>query len=426
MMLAVRYIIELENFRLMIQKPTHNIALLIQIIIKLEMQFEQLLQSKIECQMKEMEKELDQSFDKINNLIDLVLIIDNPIKAITNLKSQSSLPKLNEFPFIHQSKFQSNILQEFPPLIKSQLQFKQHHNIQSQSSFNLKSFNWIELKIIIYEFKQEVFKQIQILDQLLGNLYTLNFMKKSNQLISGDHQGNISIQSINNNYLWVCSQTIKWHNSNIRCLIVNKNEDLFISGSGDNTIKFQVKQNEWICSQTITDHQSYVYSLSLNDQQNQFISCGYDKLILIIEYSEQNRNWIPIQKINVDCYGIRLCFINNTLFTFQPTWNNSMHVYEMNSLSKYFTKTKDIIVNQGNDDTIFFPQQYIKQKQLLLNKHDIYINIIRIKQTGQFKLEQSIQFGNYRIFGSLSDDGDYLITWDEISKEIQIRKYTEQ
>ncbi|CAD8195668.1 unnamed protein product [Paramecium octaurelia] len=403
--------------------------------------------------MKEMEKELDQSFDKINNLIDQVLIIDNPIKTITNLKSQSSLPKLNEFHFIHQSKFQSNILQELTPLIKSQLQFKQHHNIQSQSSFNLKPFNYIQhssikqqndcysfafnkvcqiiavglnQKIIIYEFKQEVFKQIQVLDQIQGYVFTLNFMKQSNQLISGDNQGNISIWSINNNNSWVCSQTIKGHKYCINCLIVNNNEDLFISCSDDKTIKFWVKQNEWICSQTITDHQSYVYSLSLNDQQNQVISCGYDKLILIIEYSEQNRNWIPIQKINVDCRGYRLCFINNTLFTFQPSDDDSMHVYEMNSLSKQFTKTKDIIVNQGSDHTILFPQQYIKSKQLLLNKHHKYINIIQMTQNGQFILEQSIHFGTTSIFGSLSDDGDYLITWDFSLKEILIRKYTEQ
>ncbi|CAD8123290.1 unnamed protein product [Paramecium sonneborni] len=237
---------------------------------------------------------------------------------------------------------------------------------------------------------------------------------------------NIIIWSINNNNQWVCSQTIQEHNNRINCLIINNNEDLFISGSDDKTIKFWIKKNQWICLQTITDHQSEVYSLSLNEQQNQVISCGVDNLILIIEYSELNRNWIVIQKINVDCYGIRLCFIDDNLFTFKPYNGNLMYVYEKNSVSKQFTKTKDIIVNQGNDYNILFPQQYIKQKQLLVNRHNEYVNFIRKRENGEFKLEQSIEFNTNLIFGSLSDDGDYFITWDESSKEIQIRKYTEE
>ncbi|CAK73191.1 unnamed protein product (macronuclear) [Paramecium tetraurelia] len=114
------------------------------------------------------------------------------------------------------------------------------------------------------------------------------------------------------------------------------------------------------------------------------------------------------------------------MLTFKPQEGNIMHVYEMNSINKQFTKTKHIILNQGNDGTVFFPQQYIKSKQLLINKHDNYINIISMTQNGQNLLEQSIQFGTHHIFGSLSDDGDYLITWDNSSHEIQIRKYTQK
>ncbi|CAD8156399.1 unnamed protein product [Paramecium pentaurelia] len=285
-----------------------------------------------------------------------------------------------------------------------------------------------DYQINIYEFKQGMLKLLQVLNEHSEWVSTLYFMKKSNELISGDGDGDgsIIIWSSNNNQ-WNCSQTIQAHNKAIRCLIMNNNEDIFISSSTDNTIKFWNKQNEWICQQTITDHTSFVYQLSLNDQQNKIISCGKDEQILIIEYSEQNKKWIVIQNIQVECYGYRICFINNNQFTFQPRQGKQMHVYKKNSVNQQFTKTKDIIVNEYDFDLRgLFPQQFIKSKQLLVNKHGNCVNLIRKTQNEEFKVEQSIQFGNYYIYGQMSDDGEYLITWDDSSQEIQIRKYQEK
>ncbi|CAD8213273.1 unnamed protein product [Paramecium pentaurelia] len=282
-------------------------------------------------------------------------------------------------------------------------------------------------QIKIYEFKQGILELLQVLNEHSKWVTTLYFMKKSNELISGDGDGYIKIWSRNNNNQWNCSQTIKAHNDCIRCLIMNNNEDIFISSSDDNTIKFWNKLKEWMCQQTITDHTFYVFQLSLNDQQNKVISCGLDKQILIIEYSEYNKKWIVIQNINVECHGYRICFINNNQFIFQPIQGNKMHVYEMNSVNKQFTKTKDIIINEcnGNQGGLF-SLQFIKSKQLLVNKYDNCVNLMRKAQNEEFIVEQSIQFGNYCIYGQMSDDGEYLITWDKSSKEIQIRKYQEK
>ncbi|CAD8198004.1 unnamed protein product [Paramecium octaurelia] len=278
-------------------------------------------------------------------------------------------------------------------------------------------------QIKIYEFKLGMIKQIQTLYQHNNEVFTLNFMKKSNQLISGDSGGSILIWSSHDNCQWNCSQIIKEHSHYINCLILNNNEDLFISSSSDNTIKFWIKQNEWTCQQTITDHTSYVFQLCLNEQQDKVISCGQDNRILVIEYSEQSKMWIVIQNIKVDQQGYRLCFINDDLFTFQPRYGNMMHVYEMNSVSKQFTKTKNITINQGTDYWQLFSQQFIKEKQILVNKHKQCVNLIRKTENNGFNVEQSIQFNTLSIFGQLSNDGQYLITWDDQSKEIQIREY---
>ncbi|CAD8117822.1 unnamed protein product [Paramecium primaurelia] len=437
------------------------------------MSIKQELNSILEINLKEIEKHLDCSFDKINNFIDQIFILDFPIQKFNNQQQESQLPKVNEFKLIDQSQFQSQIIQELQPLINNQikhqlqiqLQQNQDHQQQQQqqqliqSQFNIKSFNYqiinhnsIKQKqeyccavafnkvcsivaagcnnlIKIYEFKQGMLKQNQILNDHNNLVSTLNFMKKSNQFISGDNNGFIMIwqnNNNNNNNQWICSQTLKAHNDRINCLIMNNNEDTIISSSNDFTIKFWIKQNEWICQQTITDHKHQVYQLNINEQQNKVISCGRDQLILIIEYSEYNKKWMVIQNMKVDCQGYRLCFINDNLFTFQPKKGNLMHIYEMNSVSKQFIKTKNITVNQGDDGCAFFPQQYIKSKQLLVSKHNQNINLIRKLENDEFKVEQSIQFGSNCLFGQISDDGEYLITWDHSSKEIQIRKYTEE
>ncbi|CAD8109962.1 unnamed protein product [Paramecium sonneborni] len=168
----------------------------------------------------------------------------------------------------------------------------------------------------------------------------------------------------------------------INCLIKNNNEDNLISSCNDKTIKFWTKQNEWVCQQIITDHQHWVYQLSQNDEQNKVISCGWDQLILIIEYSEQNKKWIVIQNIKVDCQGMRLCFINDNLFTFQPHKGNSLLIYEMKSVNKQFINTKHVTLDpDDNDGVVFFPQQYIKSKYYL------QVNIIISIQQESQKME---------------------------------------
>ncbi|CAD8117247.1 unnamed protein product [Paramecium primaurelia] len=249
-------------------------------------------------------------------------------------------------------------------------------------------------------------------------------MKQSTQFISGSNDSQIIIWCMDQHSQWICSQKLNEHEDWIKCLLLNNNEDIMISGSDDNTIKFWKKQNEWICSQTINDHTSEVYGLSLNEKQNRVISCGRDKLILIIEQSSQDQKWNVIQKITVEEWGIRLCFIDDNVFTFQPRLQEQMHVYEMNSTNKQYSKTKEIDVKCGKDSCrYYFPQQYIKSKCLLVNKNGFNVNLIRKNQNGDFITQQSIQFGDCNIFGQMSEDGEYLITWDAKSKEIKIRKY---
>ncbi|CAD8130598.1 unnamed protein product [Paramecium sonneborni] len=329
-----------------------------------------------------------------------------------------------------------------------------HNNILQQSNLNLKKNNQNQqfiiyyriiklsklkgvmqlqlIKIIqfkqikVFEFKQEQLKQSQILNEHTNDINTLNFMKKSNQFISGSDDNSIIIWQMNENNEWICKQKLNEHTNSIYCLVLNNNEDIIISGSRDKSIKVWMKQNKWICLQTIIDHTDFVYQLSMNDSQNKVISCGKDNLILIIEQSQLDQKWNIIQKINVQQFGRRICFINDNQFAFQPNSKEQMHIYEMNSNNQQYSKTKDIIVKSGSDCDCLFPQQYIKQKYLVVNKNGYNVNLIRKYQNGEIINEQSIDFGTHILYGLMSDNGDYLITCDDKQKEIQIRKYQEK
>ncbi|CAD8131023.1 unnamed protein product [Paramecium sonneborni] len=280
-------------------------------------------------------------------------------------------------------------------------------------------------QIKVFQFKQGIFKQVSILDEHTDNVYTLNFMKRSDQFISGSRDSSIIIWIRNQKNSWICQQKLNEHISEIFCLALNNYEDLIVSGGHDKTIKFWYKQNGWLCSQTITDHTNDLHGLSFNEQQNKLISCGIDNLILVIEQSQQNKLWIVIQKIVVENFGNRLCFIDDNTFTFQPYQKEYMHVYKMNITNKQYTKTKDILIKGGSEKWLF-PQQYMKLKCILVNKYATNVNLIRKKQNCDFIIEQSIEFGTGDILGCMTDDGQYLITLDYRSKEYQIRKYQEQ
>ncbi|CAD8127270.1 unnamed protein product [Paramecium sonneborni] len=282
-------------------------------------------------------------------------------------------------------------------------------------------------KIKIFLHQEGMLNSIQMLSEHTKEVFTLNFMRNNNNFVSGSVDQSIIIWQVNEiNYQWNCQQKLNGHQNWILCLLINNNDDLIISGGCDRTIKFWGNQNQWLCQQTIINHTSNVCSLSLNENQNKLISCSDDQQILVMEQAQLDKKWNVIQQIKVDQYGFRLCFIDDNLFTFQPKCKDQMHVYKLDSNTHNYRKTKEIVVRCGSDRcSRLFPQQYLKSKCLLVNKNGNNINIMTKKENDDFVVEQSIEFSDESIYGQLSDNGEYLITWDSGSKEIQVRKCKE-
>ncbi|CAK62879.1 unnamed protein product (macronuclear) [Paramecium tetraurelia] len=284
--------------------------------------------------------------------------------------------------------------------------------------------------IKVFEFNQGKLKEVQLLKEHSNYIQSLYFMQRSSSFISAGNDKQIIVWRMNNQKEWQSYQKLEGHTDRINCLIMNNKEDCIISGSNDTTIKFWVQENQqWKCNQTLLDHKGYIRCLSLNISQNMLISCGQDKLLLIIQQNNNNKIWNTIQKISVERQGYSLCFITDQMFTFQPYSINIMHIYQLNTKSQQFIKIEqEVSINSGSGCSQFFPQKFIKEKQILLNKNGQNVNLIRLHGNGQFKTEQSIQNKGdcCGLFGIISNDGSYLVTYESQSKEIKVRIYREK
>ncbi|CAD8125974.1 unnamed protein product [Paramecium sonneborni] len=294
-----------------------------------------------------------------------------------------------------------------------------------------------ECNINILKINQSLNQEPELLQNLerihKNHVTTLNFFKKQsqilNQLVSGSLDSTIIIWTPDQQFTqWNALFQLKNHFYAINCLqISNSLEDFIVSGSADKTIKFWSLNplKYWICSQTIQEHTSYVYGLSINDEGNQLLSCGNDNYILIIHRSNQQQ-WQIKQRILND--GISISFITNQTFACQSLDGTSLTFYIIDQINGEYIKYNTFqIQTRGKGNSLYFPLYYNTSKNILLSKNGHNINLISFANNSlldcQIVLEQAIFFVQNMIYGTMSDDGTLLVTWDSKSSKIQFRKY---
>ncbi|CAD8188633.1 unnamed protein product [Paramecium pentaurelia] len=302
--------------------------------------------------------------------------------------------------------------------------------------------------IHLFEFKSSKLKKVQTLFGHLDDITTLVFFNKKQQLISGSKDMQIIIWSLNLLSEPKKIQKLQGHLNYINCLILNRKEDLIISGCSQiifwtQLLNQQSIQQQWVYSQQYQSDKS-IFGLSINDDENQVIACGENQEILIMEQKYSNY-WLIKQKIQIDEWGFRICFINNNLFVFQPIIEcdfvclgaKTLDVYTFNSLQNKYVKSGEIEI-KGDCQSCYqyFPTLYNSRRGMLIHKNGCHLKLIRVKQDSillkeeniqyQFELVEIINFGNSNGFGNLigtlSNDGENLLIWDSNSKEINIIK----
>ncbi|CAK59566.1 unnamed protein product (macronuclear) [Paramecium tetraurelia] len=277
--------------------------------------------------------------------------------------------------------------------------------------------------IKLFSFNTEHLIFLQSLNDHPSMIVCCTFLKGQNRFISGCLDGSMLIWSNckENGSVWECEQTLNGHTDYLGHIIHGKVENMIISCSNDKTIRFWKKSQNWELKQILEGHNEYICSISLNESENKLISGAYDDQILISEPKGQDKKWTVIQLIKVE-WGRRLCFITDTLFTFQPCKKQLMHVYEQKDSTIGFIKSREIRVESKGDECFWlFPQQFSKKTGILINKNCHLVNIIRWRRKKKFYTDQVIFFGTKEIYGSMTDDGEWLVTWDDKSKEIQLR-----
>ncbi|CAD8191732.1 unnamed protein product [Paramecium pentaurelia] len=134
-------------------------------------------------------------------------------------------------------------------------------------------------------------------------------------------------------------------------------------------------------------------------------------------------------------YLLRICFITNQIFTFQSSKSykgtQNLLIFKMDMNQKFQIAKNISLQGKGQHDLGDCQPIYVTSKQILIIKNGYFINIIRfILYNPQFKgldgefnyqLEQSIIFGYDCVYGTISHDGQFLITWDYRSHTTQIK-----
>ncbi|CAD8072409.1 unnamed protein product [Paramecium primaurelia] len=295
------------------------------------------------------------------------------------------------------------------------------YTLDIDKSLSLIVIGGINGLILILKFQQNQLK-VQKLVKAHRLVACIVVIKNSNQFISSGDQI-IKIWSLQGIQLRLL-QSLYGHSRPVRCLLISHNEDLIVSGGNDQKIKFWIRNaNACKFNQQLLEHSNFICGISLNELQNQLISTAWEEPIIKISQQQPCKTWVVIQTIEVNLWGQRICFISEQMFSFQPFNGQTMHLYQFQPKNNIYALSKTIDVIQSKEGcTNLFPKQFIKQQSILINKNGECVNIILIKNNDECIIQQQIQFGHYCINGNISHDGQYLITWDLCSSQIQIRQ----
>ncbi|CAD8106398.1 unnamed protein product [Paramecium primaurelia] len=280
--------------------------------------------------------------------------------------------------------------------------------------------------IAIWQFNDGKIQHIIDLQGHSNQVISLKFSANKNEFVSGSTDKSIRYWELINN-IWVCKQVLLGHKRQIDCLLMSNKNNQILSCSCDKTIRIWTKnqQSQWFQVQNLTNHSAYVRCISLNKSQNLLVSCGEDKLILIWELNK-SKVWNLIQSIKNDDFGYRLCFIDDLKIAWQPRSQNKTFFYEYDTNTNQFELDQHHIVLQQSSEGYqnFFPSIYNEEKQVLINKHGQFVYIMKMNLSHNLEISQMIDIGHYCNYGSLTNDGQFLVIWDEKSKCLQVRQAT--
>ncbi|CAD8094420.1 unnamed protein product [Paramecium primaurelia] len=275
-------------------------------------------------------------------------------------------------------------------------------------------------EIIIWKFNEGKLDQWQKY-QFSGFITSLVFSKTQNIFISGSTEV----------YIWKQHQNNQWTKSNpyiynkkiqTSCLVLNSKEDLVIQGNKNSTINIlavDFQQNKITHLYSLKKHTEWVSSLSLNNSENLLLTCGYQETI--IWKKDQDNKWkfmTEVIKYSTPIYPDRALFLKDDQFILFKSRNGSTSaiVYQQNKLD--FTKYYEIQLNTipTLEFKLYQTFEFRPELNLLFVRYKEYIYILRKQDNGKYKIAYQQCYKTDYIYGTLSNNGQYLVIYDESQK----------
>ncbi|CAD8212636.1 unnamed protein product [Paramecium pentaurelia] len=275
--------------------------------------------------------------------------------------------------------------------------------------------------IIVWSFLNGTITSIQTLQGHTDWIQCLVQSRKQNSFVSGAMDSKIRCWKQYDSTNWISSQPYQQHKDCVRCIILNSNEDLLFSGSNDKSIKLwkvDFNQNILTYMYSLDKHDNSVIALSLNQSETQLVSCAKDKnQIIIWERREQNKyKFKYFVKQSIQDQGKKVLFIKDYQFIWITGGEqiDKFYVFELKQgiFQENQEKTIQFITNNQIVDEYHFPMIYNKERNFIIVRHKTYIYIIREMKDGKFKIVDQLNCETYDIYGTITNNGQYLVFWD--------------
>ncbi|CAD8079278.1 unnamed protein product [Paramecium sonneborni] len=270
--------------------------------------------------------------------------------------------------------------------------------------------------IKIWNFDNGMIKQTH---SLLGHqVICLVHSQINNYFVSGSSDGSIIMWKYYDNNEWKSSKLQNKHKKYIYCIILTENENQLISCSDDSSIKvwtvnFNNHESNFLYS--LDKHAGSVYSLSLNQSEKVLVSCGSDQII--IWKKEINTQWKFQYVVNqsIQEYGFHVKFLKEDQFIWAPYKSNNLCVFEckddglyQENIEKRVQFKKD---NKGLVGLSGFPIIYNKLKNMICLRHVCHICLLKFENDGQLSIVEELDCLNWEIYGTVTNNGQYLVFW---------------
>ncbi|CAD8092078.1 unnamed protein product [Paramecium primaurelia] len=307
----------------------------------------------------------------------------------------------------------------------SNLEESQHFLLNREQLFLSFSYQ----NILLNRAENNDLSQILFTQGFLVILFIKRKSQNSNSFLSAGFDNSIRCWIQINEKEWKSSQSYYQHTSFINCLILNQSENQLISGGCDNSIKIwkiDLVNNQLTYFYSLDKHKSSVYSLCLNQTEDTLVSCGDEKQIIVWKQDNEQK-WEFGYEVtqSIQEVGCRLCFINEDQFIFvtgNQVSKDCISTFELKNQKYQENLEKELRLNKNDQqpDLNLFPICYDKKKNLMIVKHKQCVYLIKISNEGQLKIISQIKYQSNDIFGALTNDAKYIVTWDNEGQKYNV------